>query len=82
MSENINEIIGESMRKWRIKNKIRASTVAADLEMDKSNFCRMESGKHGFSVDTLIKWSKIIKCSPAYALQVYESTLSTRKRRR
>ena len=52
-----------NLREIRVKNKIKASELAAKMAVDVSTFVRWENGTRSPDVDSLLELSHILNCS-------------------
>ena len=60
MSENFNKKLGLRIREIRLSKKIKQSELADKLNMERSNFTRIESGKQCPNNDNLEKIAEIL----------------------
>ncbi len=60
MSENLNKKLGLRIREIRLSKNIKQSELADKLNMERSNFTRIESGKQCPNNDNLEKIAEIL----------------------
>ena len=53
---------GERIRQLRIKAGFTQEKIAQELNIDRSFYSRVESGKNGCSVDLLTQLSELLEC--------------------
>lgn len=58
------KLIGERIRKIRIKNEISQETLANECEIDYSQLNRMELGKVNFSISYLYRIARALNIDP------------------
>ena len=58
------KLIGERIRKSRMKNEISQETLANECEIDYSQLNRMELGKVNFSISYLYRIAKALNVDP------------------
>ena len=59
---------GERIRQLRIKNGFTQEKIAETLNIDRSFYSRIESGKNGCSVDLFIQLSDVFEVSLDYLI--------------
>lgn len=61
--EDIKKIVGNNIRRLRLKNKVSIEALAFFAEMDYTQLSRIELGKINTSIYQLYKISRILKVS-------------------
>ena len=60
---------GERIRQLRIENELTQEATAAELNIDRSYYNRIEAGKKGCSIDLLIQLSELFHTSLDYLIK-------------
>lgn len=69
MEEKINNIeIGQKIREQRKKLKMSREKLAESMELSVNYLGKIERGQTFFSIDTLLKFSKVLGVTPNYLL--------------
>ena len=59
---------GARIRQFRIKNGLTQEAIAAELNIDRSYYNRIEAGKKGCSIDLFIQLSELFHTSLDYLI--------------
>lgn len=61
---NIDKILGEIFKEYRIKNKLTQENIAEKLGISVKYISRIENGTGGVKVETLVNYINILSISP------------------
>ena len=61
---DIDKILGENFKKYRIKNKLTQEKIAEKLGISVKYISRIENGTGGVKVETLVNYMNILGISP------------------
>lgn len=61
---DINKVLGETFKEYRLKNNLTQEQIAEKLEISVKYISRIENGNGGVKVETLVKYMNILGISP------------------
>ena len=61
---DIDKVLGEVFKEYRIKNKLTQEKIAEKLEISVKYISRVENGTGGVKVETLVNYMNILGISP------------------